>query len=248
LVSDVISFLSRKPFSIIGHRGAKGLGLDCENTLKGISYALNLGVDLVEVDVRLSKDKVPIILHDEDFGRVANVSLKPRDLLYDEIKLKIRIGGTEPVPSLREVLECVNGQSGLFIEIKEPEAVNPVLNVLKEYKYPEWVAIVSFHEEVLEKIAYMKPEIVTGLIYAKPPGKIIEAKKLKAKIVLPHFRLATAKAIAFAHKLKLKVVAWTVNKPEQIIKLAANKVDAIATDYPETALKTREKYKNKVKF
>jgi len=248
LVSDVISFLSRKPFSIIGHRGAKGLGLDYENTLKGISYALNLGVDLVEVDVRLSKDKVPIILHDEDFGRVANVSLKPRDLLYDEIKLKIRIGGTEPVPSLREVLECVNGQSGLFIEIKEPEAVNPVLNVLKEYKYPEWVAIVSFHEEVLEKIAYMKPEIVTGLIYAKPPGKIIEAKKLKAKIVLPHFRLATAKAIAFAHKLKLKVVAWTVNKPEQIIKLAANKVDAIATDYPETALKTREKYKNKVKF
>ena len=241
MVNDVISFLSRKPFSIIGHRGAKGLGLDYENTLKGISYALNLGVDLVEVDVRLSKDKVPIILHDEDFGRVANVSLKPRDMLYDEIKLKIRIGGTEPVPSLREVLECVNGQSGLFIEIKEPEAVNPVLNVLKEYKYPEWVAIVSFHEEVLEKIAYMKPEIVTGLIYAKPPGKIVEAKKLKAKIVLPHFRLATAKAVAFAHKLKLKVVAWTVNEPGQIIKLAVNKVDAIATDYPKTALEVRKK-------
>jgi len=242
--SSIDFFLSKKPFSIIGHRGAKGLGLDYENTLKGISYALKLGVDLVEVDVRLSKDKVPIILHDENFKRVANVSLKPRDMLYDEIKLKIRIGGTEPVPSLREVLECVDGQSGLFIEIKEPEAVNPVLNVLKEYKYPEWVAIVSFHEEVLEKIAYMKPEIVTGLIYAKPPGKIVEAKKLKAKIVLPHFRLATAKAVAFAHRLKLKVVAWTVNEPGQIIKLAANKVDAIATDYPEMALRLRNKMKD----
>mgnify|MGYP000285864326 CR=1 FL=1 len=248
MVNDVISFLSRKPFSIIGHRGTKGLGSAYENTLKGIGYALNLGVDLVEVDVRLTKDKIPIIMHDENFSRVANVPLKPKEMDYEEIKAKIRIGGTEPVPSLSEIIDYVNGKCGLFIEIKEAEAVNPVLKVLEKHGYPTWAAIVSFHEEVLEKIAHIKPEIVTGLIYAKPPGKIVEAKRLKAKIVLPHFRLATAKAVAFAHKLKLKVVAWTVNKPEQIIKLAANKVDAIATDYPETALKTREKYKNKVKF
>lgn len=242
-MDDIISFLSRKPFSIIGHRGAKGLGLEYENTLKGIKYALNLGVDLVEVDVRLTRDHIPIVFHDEDFSRVAQVPLKPREMFFEKIKAKIKIGGIEPVPSLEEVIENVNGKCGLLIEVKEPEAVSNILKILEKHKYPEWIAIISFYEEVLNEIASINPKITTGLIYAKPPGKIVEAKKLKAKIILPHFRLATAKAVAFAHKLKLKVVTWTVNNIETIKKMLNNNVDAIATDYPNIAINFRENIK-----
>ncbi len=235
---EILGFLTRKPFSIVGHRGAKGLAP--ENTLKSIRVALKLGVDAVEVDVRLSKDKKPILLHDEDFGRVSGVKLKPRDMLLEEIRSKIRVN-EEPVPTLNEALELVSGKAGLLIEVKESDSTEIVLKVLEEYGWPKWVAIVSFHEEVLRTVRSINEEVVLGLIYAKSPGKIVEAKKLGAKIVLPHFRLASAKAVSFAHRLNLKVVAWTINDIRNLEKTISNGVDAVATDYPNLVVKFRSK-------
>jgi len=231
---DIIEALSRKPFSIVGHRGAKGLAP--ENTLKAISIALELGVDAVEVDVRATSDGKLILLHDEDFWRVAGVKAKPREMTYDEIRSKIRIGG-EHVPTLEEAIELINGRVGLLIEIKELETIDRIVDVLREYRFPEWIALISFYEEALANVP--KEKIVLGLIYSKPPGKIVEAKRIGAKIVLPHFRLASRKAVNFAHRLGLKVVAWTVNDTSTLARTLENGVDAVATDYPNFALDFR---------
>lgn len=231
---NITEVLSRKPFSIVGHRGAKGLAP--ENTLKAISMALKLGVDAVEVDVRATRDGKLILLHDEDFWRVAGVKVKPREMTYDEIRSKIRIGG-EHVPTLEEAIELINGRVGLLVEIKEPETVDRIVDVLRDYGFPEWVALISFHEEALANVP--KEKVVLGLIYSKPPGKIVEAKRIGAKIVLPHFRLASRKAVNFAHRLGLKVVAWTVNDTSTLARTLENGVDAVATDYPNLALDFR---------
>ena len=231
---DIIEALSRKPFSIVGHRGAKGLAP--ENTLKAISIALELGVDAVEVDVRATSDGKLILLHDEDFWRVAGVKAKPREMTYDEIRSKIRIGG-EHVPTLEEAIELINGRVGLLIEIKELETIDRIVDVLREYRFPEWIALISFYEEALANVP--KEKIVLGLIYSKPPGKIVEAKRIGAKIVLPHFRLASRKAVNFAHRLGFKVVAWTVNDTSTLARTLENGVDAVATDYPNFALDFR---------
>jgi len=70
----------------------------------------------------------------------------------------------------------------------------------------------------------------------RPPGKIVEAKEIGAQIVLPLYRLATDKAVAFAHRLKLKVVSWVINDFETAKIMYERKTDAIASDYPDPPL------------
>jgi len=86
--------------------------------------------------------------------------------------------------------------------------------------------------------------VITGLIYLKPPGRIKEAHKLEAKIVLPYHKLATSKANYFAHKFGLKIVAWTINSEKLAEEMIERRVDAIATDYPDRLANFRERLKS----
>ena len=164
---------------------------------------------------------------------------------YSFIKENIKIDG-EPVPTLEEVLSFVNGKAGVFIEIKEPDTVDDVLAIVLRHNALRWVALISFYDRALKNAKELLPSIITGLVYLKPPGRIKEAHEIDAKIVLPYYKLATSKANYFAHKLGLKVVAWTVNNENLAKELAERKVDAIATDYPDKLVKLREELKCRV--
>ncbi len=237
-MSKIEEALKRKPFFVVGHRGAKGA--KPENTISAIEYAISIGVDIIEVDVRRTKDKKLILLHDQDFKRVAGLDRKASELDYSYIKENIRIDG-EPVATLDECLETIKGKTGLFIEIKEPETTDDILATVIKHNAVEWVAVISFYENALKMVKELLPSIKTGLIYMKPPGKISEAKEIKAEIVLPFYKIATAKANYFAHKLGLKVVVWTVNDEKTAKEMVERKADGIATDYPELILSFREK-------
>ena len=236
----VLSFLETKPFAIIGHRGAAGLAP--ENTLTAIKKAIEIGVDVVEIDVRMTKDGEIILLHDEDFSRVAGVKIKPRDYSLRELREKIRIG-EDTVASLDDAISLIDGRVGLFIEIKDVNATNKVVEKVIRENAVEWIAIISFYDEVLEIIKRRATRIVTGLIYAKPPGRIFDAKKLGAKIVLPRYSIATKKANDISHKLGLKVVAWTINDVITARRVLENGVDGIASDYPDRMIALREELK-----
>ena len=232
--------LSLKPFAVVGHRGAKG---ECaENTLPCIEYAVKIGVDIVEVDVRETKDEELIILHDEDFKRVAGVDLKPKNLTLREIKERIRVYGKHKVPTLSEVLDFIKGTDvGLFVEIKEPSTTPKVVSYVEEYKLENKVSLISFYTEALEEVKALNPKLITGLIYIKPQNAIIKAKKIKAELILPYYKVATPKAVAFAHRLKLKVVSWVINDEMSFEKSYNAKVNAMATDIPSWLLKKRKK-------
>ena len=230
--------LSKKPFSIVGHRGAKGV--KPENTLSAIEYAIETGVDIVEVDVRKTKDNQLILFHDPDFKRLTGKTVKLLDLTLEEIKSSITIDG-EPVATLEEAIQMINGKTGLFVEIKEPETVNDVLALITKYKAVDWTAVISFYDEALISAKNLLPSIATGLIYMKPPGRIFDAKKIGADFVLPYYKIATEKANAVAHRLGLKVVVWTVNDEETAQEMLKRKVDAMATDYPEILVNLRKK-------
>ncbi|MHA1616719.1 MAG: glycerophosphodiester phosphodiesterase, partial [Candidatus Njordarchaeales archaeon] len=195
--------------------------------------------DVVEIDVRMTKDGEIILLHDEDFSRVAGVKIKPRDYSLKELREKIRIG-EDTIASLDEAISLIDGRVGLFIEIKEVSATNKVIEKVIKENAAEWVAIISFHDEVLKIVKRNAERIVTGLIYATPPGRIFDAKKLGAKIVLPRYPIATKKANNIAHKLRLKVVAWTINDLTIARKVLENGVDGIASDYPDRIITLRE--------
>ncbi|MFN7105114.1 MAG: glycerophosphodiester phosphodiesterase, partial [Pyrobaculum sp.] len=133
--------------------------------------------------------------------------------------------GKYRVATLREALEAVGGTAGVFIEIKNPLDVDAVLEVVRETGAERWAAVISFYDTALEKV-----EIYKGLIYAQPPGRVVEAKRLGCHLVLPHYRLATARSIALAHRLGLHVVAWTINQPQKARELWGLGVDGVATD------------------
>jgi glycerophosphoryl diester phosphodiesterase len=235
------TFFSVKPFTVIGHRGAKG---ECaENTLPCLEHAIKAGADIVEVDVRETKDGHLIILHDETFERVAGVNKSPKELNLKEIKEQIKVFGEYEVPTLEEVLSLVKNRAGLFVEIKEPPTVEKVVKLLEEFNAVDTTAVISFYENALKRVKEINPELATGFIYIKPQNAIITAKKAKADFILPYYPLATPKAVAFAHRLKLKVVPWVVNDDKTLERVLKAKPDGIATDYPSWLVKKREKLK-----
>jgi len=237
---DIIDIISIEPFAVVGHRGAKGR--KPENTVSAIEYALKVGADVVEVDVRQTKDGELILLHDRDFKRLTGRAFIPSQLSYRFIKENITIDG-EPVATLEDALKVVNGKVGLFIEIKEPETTEKVVETVISYNAEKWVCFISFYEEALIKVKEINPQLKTGLIYMKPPGKIYQAKKIECEIVLPLYRLATEKAVKFAHRLNLKVVSWVINDYETAKLMDSRGVDAVASDYPDLAVKWREMLK-----
>ncbi|MCS7262190.1 MAG: glycerophosphodiester phosphodiesterase [Aquificaceae bacterium] len=207
--------------ALIGHRGLPAQAK--ENTLQSVQRALEAGADIVEVDIQRTKDGVLVLSHDENLKRVFGVDVNLRDASWEELK---ELTGGE-LPRLEEVLELVAGRAGLFLEVKHPEDALPALEQVNQRRAQDWVAIISFHPEAVEPL---KGKVVTGLVYAKPPGLIPEAKELGCSLVLPRYNLATQKAVDFAHRLRLFVVAWTVNDPEKAKELFQRGVDGVATD------------------
>ena len=217
----VLELLSQK--AVIGHRGIPALEL--ENTVPSIERAVQLGADIVEVDVQRTLDGVLVLSHDENLKRTFGVDVNVREKSWSELK-GIRKNGYS-VARLEEAFEAVDGKAGMFVEIKHPEDTPYVLKLVEEKGVKDWVAVISFYLEVVEEL---KGRLTTGLVYWKPPGMIPQAKKAGCRIVLPKYMLATQKAVSFAHRLKLFMVAWTVNDPKKAEELWKRGVDGIATD------------------
>lgn len=237
--NQILESLSRKPFAVIGHRGAAGT--KPENTLSSIKYAIENGADIVEVDVRMTRDEVLVLVHDDTLERLAGIPQSVRSLDYRWIRDNIRIDG-EPIATLEDALRFIDGRTGLFVDVKEPDTIDRILDLIKLYGVVKWVGVVSLYEEPLRYARENLPGIVTGITYIRSPRRIADAYKIGAKIVLPYYRFATGEVIYSAHKLGLKVVAWTVNNVSDALELTRRGVDGITTDYPERLARLRDKY------
>ncbi len=234
--AEILERLSRRPFSVVGHRGARGLAP--ENSLRALREAIRAGADVAEFDVQVTADGIPVASHDpvivaDDGSRVDIRSTRWPDLS------RITVGG-EPLARIEEILAEARGRIGIFLEVKEPRDTAAVCSLLHRLDAVNYTAMISFYEEALLEARRLIPGLVTGIIYFKPPGKILDCKRMGCRIVLPRYPLATAKAVTLAHRLGLKVVAWTVNDAEWVRRLVERGVDAIATDYPDRLVRLRE--------
>lgn len=235
-MNEVMRRLSRRPFAIVGHRGAAGLAP--ENTIASVLKAIEVGCDLVEIDIQVTIDGIAIALHDEDLRRVAGVDINARKVRYRDLN-GVKISG-ERIATLEEILSKVIDRIGVLIEVKTPGDEIIALDIIKRAGAIDRVALISFHESVLNNAKRSMPTVPLGIVYAQPPGKIVEAKKSGYQLALPRYPLATAKAIELAHRLGLKVIAWTVNDDKWVRELASRGIDGIATDYPDMAYRVRK--------
>jgi glycerophosphoryl diester phosphodiesterase len=222
------SAVSTAAMIVVGHRGARAIGP--ENTLRAIRAGMRCA-DYVEVDVRLSRDNIPVIMHDALLDRTTGGAGPVGEMDLAELKM-LDAGEGEEIPTLEEVCQVVRGRCGLFVELKEPGSEEIISVVLKECG-PELVWIVSFHAGSIRAVKELWPEVTTGLIFSQiSPGTLAGAVDLGVHAILPKFRIVTPDLVRRSRRSGMKVISWTLNTGDEYQLAHTYELDGIATDNP----------------
>lgn len=221
----------------IGHRGARAY--EPENTLRSYKKALELGVDAVELDVRSTKDGEIVVIHDAEVDRTTNGKGLVNQLTLKEIK-QLSTEKDEKIPTLEEALDFLDKKVKVLIELKETGFEEQLLKVVQKKGLEKNVIVVSFLEDALRKVRELDDKVETGLIYAKHKNPVKTASDLRANYLLPLYRFTHTADVQKAHQSGLKVIVWTINKPEEVAEYAKKGVDGITSDKPDILAKTAE--------
>lgn len=219
---------------IIGHRGAAGI--EPENTLKAIKRGIEIGVDAVEFDVRMTKDGILILFHDERLERLTNAKGFVRDIDLPSLK-KLRVKG-EPIPTLDEALKFLkNTDKNFLVELKEVDTIDKVIDTINSHGLRDKAILISFYHQILPRAKEVGFKI--GTIFVCRPFKIEDMyKSFIPDYILPRIDMIDLELVEEAHKLGIEVIAWVVNTLEDMSKMKQLKVDWIATDYPDKIIKS----------
>ncbi|GLU43587.1 glycerophosphodiester phosphodiesterase [Allomuricauda sp. NBRC 101325] len=221
---------------VIGHRGA--MGHETENTLASIQKAMDLGVDMIEIDVFKIESGEIVVFHDDTVDRLANGS-GPIEAFNIVDMRKLTLDGGHKIPMLQEVLKLIDNKVALNIELKGDGTADRVNFITSSYIQrqgwsPENFIISSFKWNELEDVRGYNDSIQIAVLTSEDPLKAIaKAKELKATAINPQFETLTQENVDQMHNEGLKVYTWTVNEPADIEKVKAFGVDGIITNYPE---------------
>ena len=215
---------------VIAHRGDSSNAL--ENSLESIKRALLLNVDMIEIDVRLSRDRVLYVIHDKTTGRTAGQSIDIEKSLSGEIK-KIRLTNNEPIPTLSDVLNLVSGTCGLNLEVKSAGAGSLTASYLHSTNYHGYTLISSFKEDEVLAARKVMPVLPTSVIFdVFMPRDIPQYKARGYSVVSLRKKTVTAELITACHDQKIQVYVWTVDEEEEMQTLISWGVDGIYSNRP----------------
>ncbi len=231
---------------IIAHRGASSLAK--ENTIESFEKAMDLGADMIEFDVRRTKDNILIAFHDE---MIQGHSVK--ELTYQAISRMAKPQGGD-IPTVEEVLKWAKGKIRLDVELKEDGYEDEAAELLHRYLEEDQFVITSFNDASLRFIKERYPGIKTGLILGKgiPSYHILtrirelypmkRCERAGADFLVAHLKLLRLGFLERARRSHLPVFVWTVNDEETIWKLLCHEsVYGIITDKPALAVSLRKK-------
>jgi glycerophosphoryl diester phosphodiesterase len=220
---------------VLGHRGCAGI--EPENTMRAFKRAMDLGVDFIELDVRKSRDKKLVVIHDDKVDRTTNGNGSVRDLTFEEIR-KLDAGKGEKIPSLEEAIDLLKkGKQRIAIEIKEPDTLDEILKIVMEEGLSSKVIIVSFWHNVLTRIKEIEPEIKTGAIFVgRPVDAVSLAKAAQSELLCLKHKFIDEEVVVECHENDIEVNAWVVNEIEDIRRVMELGVDIISSDYPDRVL------------
>jgi len=235
---------SNRPLCI-AHRGASALAP--ENTLASFMKAVTLGADIIEFDVQLSRDGIPVVFHDKGLERTTDSwgDLLTSDL--DNLK-KVDAGKWfapsfkgEKIPTLEEALHYLNQKALMYIELKNQqkrnkELVEKTVSLIKEKNLFDQVVVVSFDFEILQLLREYSPEVRIGVNFILPEKilKILEEQPDFVDLLCPRLSILEDSFFQAAEKWNKPIYTWVTDKPELIKKWGDHpKVQAIATNNPE---------------
>ncbi|WP_330442177.1 glycerophosphodiester phosphodiesterase [Flavobacterium sp. C4GT6] len=220
----------------IGHRGAKALLP--ENTLASFQYALDMGVNGLELDVHVCSTGELVVIHDFTVDRTTNGSGEVHKMTLAELKA-LTVEGEYKIPTMEEVLDLVGKKCFLNIELKGRHTAVPVSELMEKYiaekgfTYNDFI-VSSFQREELMVMHDINPNIHLGILTQASVTQAWRwAQEFSAKAIHPHFSLLTESNVKKAQQAGYKVYTWTVNEPEDIERMKLYEVDGIMSDYPE---------------
>ncbi len=229
----------------IAHRGASSLAP--ENTFAAFDLALKNGADGFELDVQLSKDGIPVIIHDEILERTTTGQGPVQNFTAAELKTLDAGSWFAPeysgqsIPALEEFFIRYRGENLLFnLELKNYTVVQPgleeaVLAVILKFGLEEKVIISSFNHDSLTVCHRLNPAVRTGLLYVldiEEPWHY--ARALGCSSVHPlFFHLQFPELLSGFKAHHFPLYPWTVNDPELMKFFVEKEIEGIITDYPQ---------------
>lgn len=214
---------------IMGHRGAAAL--EPENTLLSIGRAIEIGVNAVEIDVRLSKDKEIVVIHDSTVDRTTDGTGPVCSFTVDELK-KLDAGKGQRIPTLQEVIDFIGNKVELVIELKEEGTVESVFELIKKSNIEDTVYVISFWHRFVKTIKEMDSHIKTGVLLVGCPVDTCIATQTSADALVMNYAFIDSKFVQTAHKENLKVFVWNIDKRNLLKPYADMGVDGIGTNDP----------------
>lgn len=228
---------------IIGHRGAAGLAP--ENSLESLRLAFDAGADILEFDVRLTKDNVPVIIHDKTTARTHKTNQTIAKTTYKELKKHTK---DLHIPTLDEVLDEFFGKVILNIEIKARGSAKTVLKTLKPRikRKSDWdhIIISSFHSGELVAARKASEHVNLGLLHSQNPFIFIAYhRRLDLTAVGFHRLYINTFALDIAKRAGIFTYAYTINRTATAFNFAQKGIDGIVTDRPDTILSALHPHK-----
>lgn len=224
------SELSRSP-ELIGHRGAPRERP--ENTLASFLRALDLGADAIELDVHATRDGVVVVHHDfvpRAVSSVATLQGRPiAELTATELGT-FRVSG-EPIPALSDVLEAIGNRATVYVEIKGHAIEQLVVATIARASPSRAVPVHSFDHRAVARARVIDSAIVSGILlasYLVEPERALRAAR--ARDYWQEWSMVDEHLVRAIHGAGGRVIAWTVNDPDEARRLASIGVDGICTD------------------
>lgn len=253
---------------IIGHRGASAFAP--ENTMAAFREAIAVGADGIEFDVRLTRDGVPVVIHDSSLRRTGGVSQRIADVTWAEIA-KIDVGSwfarkkdlshgsfaNEFVPSLAELFTLFQSNSlTLYLEMKcdSPAEYAPLAEVccrmIAEHALKDRVMVECFQLPALrvvkeidagiDTVALFEPSLSSPSVLSDQ-SVINKATEIGAAAIALHHRLARRSLVEKAKANGMHVAVWTVDDPTWIGRARTLGIEALITNDPSPMLQARSK-------
>jgi len=253
---------------VIAHQGGDGIWPG--DTMYAFEKAVEMDVDVLEMDAHITQDGQIVVMHDEEVDRTTDgtglieemtlTELKGLDAAYDWSNddgktFPFRGQGIE-VPTLEELFQKFP-QMRYVIEIKltQNPVEGPLCDLIREYDMQDRVMIASFHDEVMQNFRATCPEVATSASRGEVTKFVLLGKLFLSGFIAPQYEsiqppydpeesmnipIMTERFIREAHGKNIRVEPWTVNDPELMRQYIEWEVDGILTDRPDLMIQVLE--------
>ena len=227
---------------VIAHRGASAAAP--ENTIAAFERALTDGADAIQLDVHLSRDDHPVVIHDPTLERTTNGWGPVRGHTMRELK-RLDAGAWrgaafagQRLQTLQEVLERFRGRTKFWIELKGgpdlyPDVEERIVGLLEVYDVIDEALVQTFDPAALARLRAFSRELSLGAVLARAPLDVERDVPLVASAVCPSAEILGAPEREAIRRSGRQCHVWTVNEPALMDRLVDWSVDGIITDRPD---------------